>query len=38
LARETENDRELARVIDRWPDMPEPIRRAILALVDTVAK
>jgi hypothetical protein len=25
----------LATVIDRWPALEEPIRRAILALVDT---
>lgn len=28
---------ELARVIDLWPGLPEPIRRAILALVDSTA-
>ncbi len=26
-------DPDLARVIDTWPALPEPIRRAILALI-----
>jgi len=31
-------DPDLAHVIDRWQDLPEAIRRAILALVGTVGK
>jgi hypothetical protein len=27
-------DPELARIIDAWPTLPEPIRRTMLALVD----
>jgi hypothetical protein len=27
-------DPGLARVVDAWPALPEPIRRAMLALVD----
>jgi hypothetical protein len=34
LARETEIDPELARVNAAWPDLPEAIRRAVLALID----
>jgi hypothetical protein len=33
LARETEIDPELARVIAAWPELPEPMRRAVLALI-----
>jgi len=29
-------DPDLARVVNRWQDLPEPIRRAILALVESV--
>ncbi len=29
-------DRDLARIVDRWPRLPEPIRRAVLALVEAV--
>ena len=29
-------DPHLARVINAWPTLPEPIRRAILALIDTM--
>jgi hypothetical protein len=29
-----ETDPDLTRVMDAWPGLPEPIRRAILALVD----
>lgn len=29
-------DAELRRVVMTWPSLPEPIRRAVLALVDTV--
>jgi hypothetical protein len=28
-------DPDLARVLNAWPDLPEPIRRAVLALVET---
>ena len=35
LARKTENDRDLARIVDAWPSLPEPIRRAMLALVES---
>jgi hypothetical protein len=35
LARETSIDPELARVIEAWPDLPQAIRRALLALIDT---
>ena len=35
LAPETEKERSLARVIDAWPELSEPIRRAVLALVET---
>jgi hypothetical protein len=28
-------DTDLARVLDAWPTLPEPIRRAVLALVET---
>jgi hypothetical protein len=31
-------DPELARVIAAWPDLPEAIRRAVLALVGTVGR
>jgi hypothetical protein len=29
------NDPDLARILDAWPTLPEPIRRAILALAET---
>jgi hypothetical protein len=35
LARKFENDPELARLVDAWPALPEPIRLAILALVES---
>jgi len=31
-------DHILAKIIDAWPTLPEPIRTAILALVGTAAK
>ncbi len=31
------NDAELAAVVAAWPALPEPIRRAVLALVGSVA-
>ncbi len=27
---------DLAAVTDAWPDLPEPLRRAVLAIVATV--
>ncbi len=33
LARETQIDPDLARVINAWPELLEPIRRAILAMI-----
>jgi hypothetical protein len=33
LAHETEIDPDLARVVSAWPDLPEAIRRAVLALI-----
>jgi hypothetical protein len=36
LARETQIDPDLARVVSAWPDLPEAIRRAVLALVNSV--
>ena len=30
-------DAALARVVAAWPELPEPIRRAILALIDSAA-
>jgi hypothetical protein len=35
LAHETPIDPDLARVVAAWPDLPKPIRRAVLALVDS---
>jgi hypothetical protein len=35
LSRETANDPELGKLVDAWPTLPEPIRRAILALVES---
>ena len=31
----SDSDRDLARLIDGWPGLPEAIRRAIMALVET---
>ena len=31
----TPTDPELARVVEAWPTLPEPLRRAVLALVGT---
>lgn len=28
-------DPDLALIVDRWPNLPEPIRQAVLALVRT---
>ncbi len=30
-----DSDPDLARLIDRWPGLPEAIRRAIMAMVET---
>jgi hypothetical protein len=35
LARETQIDPDLARVAEAWPTLPEVIRRAVLALIDS---
>jgi hypothetical protein len=35
LAQETPIDPDLAAILDAWPTLPEPIRRAMLALVGT---
>ncbi len=32
-----EGPSDLARVVDAWPTLPDPIRRAVLALVGTAA-
>jgi len=29
-------DPDLARILEAWPNLPEPIRRAMLALVNSV--
>ena len=34
LARKTETDPDLARIVNAWLTLPEPIRRAMLALVE----
>jgi hypothetical protein len=40
LARDSQIDPDLARIIDAWPRMPEEIRKAMLALaeIDTNAR
>ena len=35
LARQSQIDPALARIIDPWPTLPDPIRRAMLALVES---
>ena len=35
LARESQIDPTLARIVDAWPKLPEAIRRAMLALVES---
>jgi hypothetical protein len=35
LAHESEKDPDLARIITAWPMLSEPIRRAMLALVES---
>jgi hypothetical protein len=37
LAREAPIDPDLTRIAAAWPALPEPIRRAVLALVDSAA-
>jgi hypothetical protein len=34
LARESQIDPALARIVDAWPRLPEAIRRAMLALAE----
>ena len=34
-ARKAELDPHLARIIEAWPALPEPFRRAMLALIDS---
>jgi hypothetical protein len=34
LARESQIDAELARIIDAWPTLPAAIRTGILAIID----
>jgi hypothetical protein len=34
LTKAIESDSDLARIIDAWPTVSEPIRRAMLALVE----
>jgi hypothetical protein len=36
LARETQIDPDLARIVEAWPGLPEAIRRAVLALIGSV--
>jgi hypothetical protein len=35
LSRELEIDPELGKLVDAWPTLPEPIRLAIRALVES---
>jgi hypothetical protein len=32
------NDPDLARILAAWPTLPEPIRRAVLALVESAGQ
>jgi hypothetical protein len=34
LTKPAEIDPRLARILDTWPTLPEPIRRAMLALIE----
>ena len=36
LAQETQIDPDLAQIVDAWPALPEPIRRAILVLAESI--
>jgi hypothetical protein len=38
FAQQIANDPDLARLVKAWPTLPDPIRRAMLALVSSVAK
>jgi len=38
LAHNSQIDPDLARVVEAWPALAEPIKAAILALVETAAK
>jgi hypothetical protein len=38
LHKQAENDPDLARILQAWPTLPEPIRRAILALVESAGQ
>jgi hypothetical protein len=38
LARESQNDPDLARVVEAWPALPEAIRAGIVAMVRAAAK
>jgi hypothetical protein len=35
LARESQIDPSLARIVDAWPRLPEAIRKAMLALAES---
>ncbi len=35
VAQRLPNDPDLARLVAAWPSLPEPIRRAVLALIDS---
>jgi hypothetical protein len=32
-----QSDPSLDRIVDAWPTLPDPIRRAVLALIDSAA-
>jgi hypothetical protein len=38
LQSEAETDRDLARVLAAWSTLPEPIRRAMLALIESAGR
>jgi hypothetical protein len=38
LARETQIDLDLVRLIDAWPTLPEALRAGILAMIDAARK
>jgi hypothetical protein len=38
LARETQIDPDLARLIDAWPTLPDALRSGILAMIDAARK
>jgi hypothetical protein len=37
VARESPNDPDLTRILQRWPTLPEPIMAAVRAMVVSVA-